>query len=432
MTSSAKNLSPVLAELTVEVPKEDVQKAFAQAYAKLGRTAKISGFRKGKVPRSVLRRMFGEAVQGEVRIELVNMHLLKAFEEHKIEPVSQPEMDPKELVEDEPFGFTVKFEVRQKLEKLVFDDIEIERHRTSTSTEEIDAECERLRSAMAALVELEEPRPAIDGDLAKIILKRWVDGDWQEGSWSNQEIVIGEKRIEKEVEEALIGMNIDEEKTVDLGSDKEMEEERVRYLVKLEGLRGRKLPELDDEFAKDMGDFETLDALTKDIESRLQKIKEQAEEKRLSGVLFEKVREKNPMEFPPSLLDRQKQALAMRIESSLAMLGDKGPEEKERDKLFERAEPAAREMIHQQMLVLEVSRLEDIKVEDDEIDKGISEFALEQGLPEPMVRAEYAKEGRREELSHQLLEKKIFDFMLPKVKIKDIDPPLKPKDEEGK
>jgi trigger factor len=230
-------------------------------------------------------------------------------------------------------------------------------------------------------------------------------------------------------------MNLDEEKVVELGGDEgeeaavkevDKEKERARYLVKLIMLRGRKLADLDDEFAKDLGDYETLDDLKKNLEERLEENGKKGEDQRLMGVLFDAIREKNPMELPPSLIERQKMALVMRLQSSLAMIEKDGPAAEDRDKIFARAESAANEMVHQHLLILECAEHNDVKVEDADIDGAIAEIAAENGYPEPMVKAEFAKDGRRDELANQLLEKKIFDLMLPKVKIKEIDPPTEP------
>jgi trigger factor len=433
--STLKNVSPVTTELSVEISEEDVNKALEKAYAKLGRTAQIKGFRKGRVPRAVLKRMFSEAVQNEVRGDLVADHFAEALKEHGVEPVSQPDMNPEEMKENEPYSFSVTFETRQKIDKINLEDIEIEKHKITIKPEDVEKELERLRSTMAEVFELEEPRAAAQGDLARLNIKRWIDGEWQEGAWTNRDVVIGETAIEKEVEEILIGMNVDEEKVVELGGDageeaavKEVdkEKERARYLVKLIMLRGRKLADLDDEFAKDLGDYETLDDLKKNLEERLEENGKKGEDQRLMGVLFDAIREKNPMELPPSLIERQKMALVMRLQSSLAMIEKDGPAAEDRDKIFARAESAANEMVHQHLLILECAEHNDVKVEDADIDGAIAEIAAENGYPEPMVKAEFAKDGRRDELANQLLEKKIFDLMLPKVKIKEIDPPTEP------
>ncbi len=431
MNSSVKQLSPVLTELTVEISKEDIAVALDKAYSQLGRTAKLRGFRKGKVPRAVLKRMFGDAVRNEVRGDIVSTHLQVALKEHDVIPLSEPDFNAGELSENENYGFTAKFETRQKLEKLDWDGIELERHKLTLNPEQVDKQIESMRSSMAEVIDLDEPRPAAMGDLAKIKLKSWDDGEWKDSPYPEQEIVVGEERLEKKIDEAIIGMSVDDEKVVDLGSDKEMEEERTRYMVCLLSIQGRKLPELDDEFAKDVGDYETLDELKKSVEERLNKDAILGEDRRVQNLFFDALREKNPVEYPPTLIENQKGAFAMRVQSSLAMLGDNSPSDEEKNAMLERAEKAAEEMVHQHLLVLECSRHEDLEVSEEEVDQAIEEFADERGLPLPMVRAEYGKDGRREELSHNLLEKKIFDFALSRVKITEVEPPAESTDGKG-
>lgn len=431
MTSSLKHISPVSAELTVEIPQNVVVDALERAYAQLGRSAKIRGFRKGKVPRAVLRRMFGDAVRAEVRGDLVSSHLHEAFMEHKLEPLSQPELDFSELEEDQGYTFTAKFEKRSELEKISLDDIEIETYRIQVNPDEVDRELERFRSGMAEIVELENPRPAEKGDLIKFSIKRWIDGEWKAPSSPSREIVLGETPIEKEVEDILPGMNVGDEKVVDLGSEKEIEEQRIRYMLTIESIKGRKLPELDDEFAKDVGDYETLDALKETISTRLTKAKEQNEQNRLLRAFYDALREKNPMTLPPTLFEQQTAAFQMRVQSSLAALGQEAPGEEEQDAMRERAEKAATEMVHQHLLLLECARIREVEVENSEVDEAIKEFAEERGLPLPMVKAEFSKEGRSDELKLQLLEKKVFENLKPEVKITETDPPTDSAEGDG-
>jgi trigger factor len=423
LTSSLKTISPVVTELTIEVSKEQVAKAVDQAFAKLGRTASIRGFRKGKAPRSILRRMFGDGVLAEVRGDLVGSHLQGALREHDLTPLSQPEVDAGFLDESKAFTFTVKFENRPKLEAINYSDIELERYRIDVKKNDVEQEVERLRSSLAEVVDLEEQRPAAKGDFVKIRLKKWVEGEWKDAAWPEQEVVLGEGRIDSKIDDAVVGMNVNDEKVVDFGSESDLDDERIRYMVILVSVRGRRLPEVDDELAKDLGDYDSLDALRKSIEERIRKYGERTEDRRVRNAFFEALRKKNEMELPPSLVEQQTEALELRVKSSLAMLGDKSPGEKEEEEMLKRARSAADEIVHQHLLVLECARIENIEVKEDEIDDALAEIAEENGFPLPMVRAEYAKQGRREELKHQLLEKKIFNLALQRVKIAEVDPP---------
>lgn len=431
MTSILKSLSPVVTELTVEISRDDIEKAMDKAFAQLGRTAKIRGFRKGRVPRNVLKRMFGDAVRAEVQGELVGTHLTQALQEHDLHPLSQPELDVGDAAENGSFKFTAKFENRPKMESINYDGIELEKHKIVVTDEQVATEIERIRSSLAEVTDLAEPRPAEKGDLVKVQMKHWVDGEWKDSPWPEQDFVLGENRIDKKMDEVLIGGNVGDEKVVDLGSEKEIEQNRDRFMLTIKSIQARQLPNLDDEFAKDVGDYDTLDDLKNKVRERLLKNAEQQEEGRLRHELFEALRKNNPMELPPTLVDRQTMAFQMRVQSSLAMLGNKEPEEKEREEMFERAKNAASDMVHQHLLILECARLESLEIKEEDVDASLASIAEENGLPLPMVKAEYNKEGRRDELAHSLLEKKIFDFILPKVKITEVDPPESTDGEEA-
>ncbi len=415
----------VEAEVVITVPKQDVIAAMNRAYGMLRRTARVRGFRQGKAPKAILQKMYGKAVRSEVQGDLVQQHLFKALQEHKIEPLSDFKFGDFELKEDADFEFEVAFEVRPRLETLNCEGIEIDRVHQAVEAQDVESELQRLRGALASVSDLPEPRPAQSGDVAMVAMKRWVDGNWEEGGLPDQELIIGEGQAPKELEEALIGMSIDEEKVVDLGASDALEENRLRYLVRLSALKERKLPDLDDEFAKDTGDYDTIADLKADIEKRVLKGRNQAEDQRVRVALFDALREKNPMDLPPSLLARQTEGIKQQFFGQILSQLD-GDDEKAQDtmdKVDDSARKSAESIIHQHLMMMEIARLENISVSDDEIEEEITRRAEESELPVPMVRAEMGKEGRREDLARQLLEKKIFDFVKSRVTINELDSP---------
>ena len=238
-------------------------------------------------------------------------------------------------------------------------------------------EMERLRSSMASVTELAEPRPAQSGDVAMVSMKRWVDGTWEEGGLPEQEIVIGEGRAPAQMEKALIGMKTGDETVVDLGSTTDLDENRQRYMIRLAALKERKLPELDDELAKDTGEHDTLDELRQAVKKRIIEAREQSEEQRLRFALFDALREKNPMDLPSSILDRHTNALKQQFFGQMNLPeGEQSDEQKERLKQLENGtEKTARDMVHQHLLMMEVARHEGISVDDAEVDEEIEKRA---------------------------------------------------------
>ena len=430
MTSTLKNLGPVKAELSVEVSKEDVGKAMDKAYGQLSRTARVRGFRKGKAPRAVLRRMYGEALCAEVKGDLVADQFRAAIEEHNVLPISQPDIDAGELREGEEYSFKVTFEVKPQLEEIKFDDITVERLRVTVEPEAIDNELKKLQSSLASVSDPAEPRPAKEGDLVLLQVKNWIDGDWREANPQGpNELVIGEGEAPKKLEDALIGMNIGEEKVIDFGSESDLEEQRNRIMVTISALKERTLPKIDDELAKDAGDHETLDDLKKDLEQKIKEARERGEDQRVRMQLFDALRDKNPMELPPSLVNRHTAALQMQLFGSMGSIPQDEESQEQLKRITEGAEKAARNMVHQHLLMTEIARHQDLTVKPEEIDAEIESRAQMSGVPLPMIKAEMAKEGRREELSMQILEKKIFDFAKSLVKIEEVDKLTEPEPE---
>jgi trigger factor len=431
VTSTVNRLGSVLAEVIVEVPKDEVSAALERAYSQLAKHAVVRGFRKGKVPRAMLVRLYGPAVLAEVRGDLMASHLVKALEENGLEPVASPSVDAAELVADAPYSFKARVELRPRLEQIAWDDIEVGRHRVVVDAKDVDQEIERLRSAAAEVFEIEEPRPAAVGDQVRIEMKRWMDGEWKDAPWPAQDVVPGEGRMIKAIEDAVVGLSVGEEKVVDMGSPADLDKDRVRYMVRVAAVKGRRLPTVDDELAKDVSDFGTLAELRADIEKRILEVLRRREEERFKGELMAALLAKNPMELPAGLVERQSNAMQMRLQGALASMGGDGPDEAAQKGFVERADKTAREMMHHHFFVAEVARHAGLEVGDADVEAELVRLSEERSQPLPKIRAEFKEEGRLDELRFSLLENKVFDFGASKVKIVEKDPPG-PIEGEGK
>lgn len=427
MSSTLNDLSPVLKEISIEVSGEEVARAVEKAYAQLGREARVRGFRRGKAPRGVLRRMYGKALLSEVRSELVSAAFLEALKEHDIDPVSEPQVDAGELVEGQSYSFSVKIETTPRLDQVNLEGIDVERYRVVVAPELVDAELKRLQAGMATAEDLAEPRPVRAGDLVKISGKRWEEGEWTTSRMPpDQELVVEKGSIPDELLAALEGAALGDEKVVEL-EHAGPEGERNRLLFEILEIKQRHLPELDDELAKDLGDFETLDDLKQDLEQRLREALEHNENDRIKHSLFTAIRENNPLQLPESLVARQTEAMKAQFEGALASAekSEDADEDGMRQRLEEGAASAASNVLHHHLLLKELARLWEVQVADDEIDEELQSMAQRSGLPLPMIRAEYAKGGRLDELKGNILERKVFDLALTKVKIVEVDPPTR-------
>jgi trigger factor len=427
LSSIIKKLSPVEVEIEITVPAEAVGAAIEGALARLTREAQIRGFRKGRAPRSVVKRMYGKAVLGELATELVSEHYVAALTEHDLDPVADPELvSPGELEEGKPFTCSLKVEVGPRLESLNVDGVELERHKVAPSPAEIDEELHRLQSVMAKTTVPAEPRPAKAGDAIRLEIRRWRDGAWQEQPLPPQELVLDADEMRPELYAALPGLGVGDEREVAFAPEAP-ETEPAKFLCKVLEIKERALPEIDDELAKDVGDFETLAALKDDIAKRRAEAMGREEEKRQRHELFDKLREKNPLELPPRVVAQQAEMMASQLLGMMSRGGsEEGLSKDATDKLGESARTAAREIVHQHFLIREIARLNELAVTDEDVEAELVQMAASTGLPLPQIKARMAQGGRLTELKVGLMERKVFDFVKPKVKITDIDPPATP------
>ncbi len=419
MSSTMKRINPAVVEFAIEVPTQEIDKHVNKAYSRLSREAKVRGFRRGKVPRAVLKRMFGPAMLSELLSEIVSKFFIESLEEHGVEPISEPEIDAGELVEGQPFTYTVKVETSPHLEDINFDGIEIKRIAVTVSREMIDKELERLRSALATTVELDEPRPAREGDLVTLEMKRWVDDGWKDAGMPPQELILVEGAVPSEILAAVPGMNVGEEKEIEFGKTPEGEDP-VRFLGRLVSVRLRKLPDIDDEFAKDLGDFDTLARLEEDIEKRTGESLEKNEEDRLRHELFDALRDNNEMVLPPTIVDKQTQMMKAQFAGMLGRSKDDADDEASA-KIDEGTGEAARNMVHQHFLLQEIARQHDLEVGEKDVEAELKRMSERTGIPVPKLKAELADSQRMSEVMTSLLERKVFDFVAPKVKIVDAE-----------
>ncbi|MFO8072019.1 MAG: trigger factor [Polyangia bacterium] len=428
MPSSIKRISPVLIELDITVPRAEIAAAADKAYAKLAREVRVRGFRKGKAPRGVLRRLFGDAVLSEVRGELVPRAFVQALAENDLQPLGEPELDFDQIVEEDGgFHFTAKVEVAPQLERIDWEGVELRRRPTTPDDEEVDRELERLRRSQAAAVDLDEPRPARAGDLVTVDLKRWQDGEWRDSA-QGQEIPLDPVDGTPEpLLEALEGAEPGEEKVIDFGESEEGRE-RVRFMAKVTAVRERCLPELDDELAKDLGDFETREELRRDVVKKMKETREESQRDGLQRQLLDELAEKNEMELPENVVQRQTEAMRQELGRVLGGLDEQSGDDEQDEQqaemmrtMQEGSEQRAREMVQRHFLVREIARHADIEVSDDDVESEVSRIAEKSGAPAPKIRAELGHGDQRARLEMRILEDKVFEYALGKVKILEVE-----------
>ena len=426
MTSVVTELSPVLVEVKVEIPWDRVQKALDEGYARVQRTARLKGFRPGKVPRNVVKQMFGAQVRYEAMSSVIENELFSAVREHDISPVASPDVQPEKLIDGQPLAFTAKIEVRPKVESVDTTGLTVERVSSDVTDAQVDEEIERLRGEHAVLRAPETARGTQKGDTLTIDYKVLVDGkESDELSATGRPAEIGVDRLLPELDQGLLGAAAGEERSIDVTFPEDHGSEQLRgktvtFQVKIHELKERVLPELDDEFAKDCGNFQTLLELRLDARKKLEEAAKRRMEHELREAVVESLVDKNPITVPPSLLSQQERAMVEDFANMLGMSPDAMPLSDEMRKNFrERAEKKVRAAL----ILGALAKRESITVTDADVEARIGVLAERTGKNPAKLRVEYRKgEDRREGLESQILEDKLLDYLFSVATITDAAP----------
>ncbi|MCK9522697.1 MAG: trigger factor [Proteobacteria bacterium] len=426
MSFTITHISPVQVKIDVQVPSDEVAASVKRVLQTVGRQARIAGFRKGKAPLHVIKRLYGDRINEDVIDDIVPRQLGVALQEGELYPLSQPQFDLGTLDESQDFSFSATFEVAPRLEALVTEGVTAEKFRLKVNEALIDAELGRMQSDLAAIRDLETPRAVAEGDVVRCELRQVVDDTTEGEPIPQQDFTLLPDRTPQGMIDALVGKDVGDKATFSLGEGGE-----ATFACEILEHKERVLPQLDDEFAKDVGDYETLADLRADIEKRHLTQMEERESERLRTAVFDALCEQNPMELPPTLLQKQVDADKKRFASMMSqMLRDAGAEDDEAagmqrdDAAFnERIETDAARLVHRHFLIEDIAQREKLEVTDADVDAWFAQTAESTGLPLPRIRAEYGKGERILDLKGMLLERKVFDFVLPLITIEEKDMP---------
>lgn len=427
MQSQVQELDPVTVEVKVEVPWDRIQKGLDESFGKLAKTAKIKGFRPGKAPKSVVVQLFSREVRGDVASNLVEESLMAAVKQHELPIVSNAMLEKVPPIEDgKPLAFSAKFEVRPKIEKLETA-LSIEKTVYQITDAEVDAEIERLRGEHAIVEPVDPPRPAAKGDVGVIDFAVTVDGKKSdEDGGTGRRVEIGDGRLLPELDAALIGLKVGDSKAVTLqrGADdanKELAGKVVVFDVTLKELLGKRLPALDDDFAKDVGDYASLADLKTKVRERLTDAASARTESELKETVVDAFVKANPVPVPPSLIEQQFRAMAQEYLQIFQMMGQ---QPQINDELIGSMRTRAEEKVRAALLLGDLSRRESIATTPEELEKKFAELAQKSGKHVAKVKAEHQGE-KREALETGILEAKLIAHLVAKAKITEKAPETK-------
>ncbi|MBN2193979.1 MAG: trigger factor [Polyangiaceae bacterium] len=423
MQVNVQRLSPVLVEFNVEVGADRVRAEVDKAFSTLAKSAKVKGFRPGKAPRRVLSHMFGSRVAADVAQRLVDETFQTAVAEQKLQPVSSPAFEPQKLEDNKSFTYKARFEVLPTIQSVAYEGLSAKRPRVAATDEQIAAELEQVRRAHSTLEAPPEPRPVQEGDVVTIDVSVEVGGRVvEEGSAKDFQADLGSGNLLPEIAQVLLGQSIGA--TVATHADlparhpiAQLRGAHAHFQITVKDIKTRVLPALDDELAKDIGEFETFEQLKEHVKVGVEKgLKEQAENALAEQLVVELVKA-NPIPVPQALVEQQSRVTEEEI---LARARAQGNEARTLGSdLRAKVRTDSEVKVRAGLLMAEIAKLKGIRIGNKEIEEALVELAAQTGKNVARLKAEYAEPKQREMLIGMILENKVLDIIEASAKIEE-------------
>ncbi len=418
--------SSVRHRVEVEVEAREVDRALERAYRDLVRQVRIPGFRPGKAPRSVLERIYGASVAEQVERQLVGASLFDAIELAGLEPVAEPDVDAPAPQSGQAFRYRAWVETKPAIELPSLEGLPARRPRVAVEDAEIERELEALQLRQAPLIEEPEGTRAARGHVLVIDFQGSIDGvAFEGGAGKDVELELGAGRLVPGFEEQLEGAISGEKRELrirfpeDYASSDLADREAV-FETQVSAVKRRELPALDDEFAKDLGEFETIGDLRERIRRDLLSMRERSALAALHKSLLDALLERTSFEVPNGLVERQ---LEQRLRSARQRLESSVEDARAIDAQLARwrdewRQPAEREV--REMLLLDaVARAQTLEVAAEEISARIQEMAEGQGVSPAVLRQAYGEDALERIVRSQLAEQKALEFLSSRARVEE-------------
>ena len=420
MQSEVSEISPILVEVKIEVPWDTVEKDLENGFTRVSKVAKVKGFRPGKVPRDVVKKLYRREVEGDVSQRIVERTLIEAVEKHEISIAARPEIEAPEITVGEPLTFTARIEVRPKLDSVTIDGFKIHKDLDAVTDEAVNEDIDAMRERVAELREPSDKRPAKANDVLTIDYVVEVDGVVEEGmSATDRKAELGNKRLLPEIEAALVGASVGDVRKAEItfGDDHPREAMRGKkgiFSITVKALEEKILPELDDEFAKARG-AESVAKLRADTRDRLEKSATQRSETSIKDQIVDALVDANDIPVPPTMLMEQKRQMLQEVIQFMQMMG---PQAGNIGEMIEGIEGRAERRVKAALLLGAVARLNDVKADENDVSAKLADLAAQSGKHIAKLRVEYQGE-KLEMLESQILEEKLVAFLRSKVELVD-------------
>ncbi len=427
MSLQVEKLEKNMAKLTVEVPAEQFDEALKTSYKKNRNRFNIPGFRKGKAPQTVVEKMYGPGVLYEDAVdEVINKTYGDAMKESGLDIVSRPEISVEKIEKGQTFIYTALVAVRPPVTLGEYKGIEVERARPEVTDADIEAELKKVQEQNSRLVSVED-RPVADGDQVVIDFDGYIDGiPFEGGKAEAYDLTIGSHSFIDTFEEQLIGKSIDEEVEVNVSFPEnyhasELAGKPAMFKVVVHEIKAKELPELDDEFASEVSEFETMDEYKADLKAKLSETKQQQATTENENNVVEKVVSNASMEIPEAMIEeqvngtledyaRRMRSQGLTMEQYMQFTGMTA------DRLKEEIRPQAEKRIRTRLVLEAVVEAEKLEASEDAVEAEIRKMADNYKMEPDRAKELLGEEGIRR-MKEDLAVQEAIDFLVAEAQL---------------
>ncbi len=386
MSLQVEKLEGNMAKLTIEASAEDFEKAVDKAYQKSKNKLSVPGFRKGKVPRKMIEKMYGNTVFYEEAANiLIPSAYAKAIDECTEEVVSQPKIEVVQVEAGKPFIFTAEVALKPEITLGAYKSVEIEKADTTVTEEEIDEAVNRERESNARTISVED-RAVQDGDMVVLDFEGFMDGaTFEGGKGENYSLTIGSGTFIPGFEEQLIGAEIDKEITVNVTFPEDYHAEELKgknaeFKCTIKEIKEKELPELDDEFASDVSEFDTMEEYREDLKKQLTKQKEETAEEEKGDKVVDAIIASSQMDIPEAMIETQQRQMAEDFARRIQMQGLSFEQYLQftgltRADFMEQMKPQTLKRIQSRLVLCAIAKAENIEATEEEYQEEIKKMA---------------------------------------------------------
>lgn len=424
-----EDVTTVKKRLKVEVPASIALQEMNQVAKQYKKHARLPGFRPGKAPVELIKRHFRKSIRSDVLQKLIPDSYQKAIQEKGVEPIGEPSLENLSFEEGESLVYEANFEIQPEIELSEYRGLKVMVESKPVTPEDVDHELDTLRETHSRLIAVED-QPIQEGDYAVIDLH----GEYlEEESGSSREpfqekgvvVQVGGEHTHEAFNQALVDTVVGEEKTFEVQYDSDYPEDKLAghkllFTVRVGAIKRKELPELNDEFAKDLGEYETLKELREKIEERLGVEREKNREINLGNKLLEELASKTDFEVPEVLVENRIDGMLRDLAYKLASQGmDPSKANVDWMKVRSDVRPDAEKQVKANMMLTEIGQRENIEIASEELEQEVEKMADSMEQPTEKVQQYFQRKGRLEDLKTQLIQKKSMKFLVESAEIAD-------------